>query len=183
MPSDWKMKHHDEFRAEPGLYFLYNKQGLVLYVGKANNLRVRLAKHEADHDVVRSWISFFDEHFERLNIRIRIAAQRRDSKSFDSICRVIAWPLAIIQSKQAIDCCYDTVDSIKSDRCPPGELDLAEVKHIRSLKPPFNYQYNGDAAESDRWKYFPAKYLKSKALSNLVSHYVRMFAMQTPGEN
>jgi len=177
------MKHHDEFRAEPGIYFLCNDQGLVLYVGKANNLRARLAKHEADHDVVRSWISFFDEHFERLNIRIRKAAQRRDATSFDTISRLIARPLAIIGSKQAIDCCYDAVDSIKSDRCLPGELDLEEFKHIRSLKPPFNYQYNGEVADSDRWKYFPAKYIKSKALSNLVSHYTRRFAMQTLGEN
>jgi hypothetical protein len=183
MPFDRKMKHHDEFRTEPGIYFLYNKQGLVLYVGKANNLRARLAKHEADHDVVRSWISFFDEHFERLNIRVRKAAQCGDVTSFDAISRIMAWPLAIIGSKQAIDCCYDTVDSIKSDRCSPEELDLEEFKHIRSLKPSFNFQYNGEVADSDRWKYFPAKYLKSKALSNLVSHYVRRFAMQTLGEN
>src|SRR5436853_6129944 len=183
VPVDVKIKHHDEFRAEPGIYFLYNKQGLVLYVGKANNLRARLAKHEADHDIVRSWISFFDEHFEHLNIRIRKAAQRTDVASFDRISRIIAWPLAIIESKQAIDCCYDTVNSIKSDTCWPGELDLEEIKHIRSLKPPFNYQYNVEVAESDRWKYFPAKYLKSKALSNLVSHHTRRLAMQTLGEN
>jgi len=177
------MKHHDEFRAEPGIYFLYNKQGLVLYIGKANNLRARLAKHDADHDLVRSWISFFDEHFERLNIRIRKAVQHADVISFETISRTIAWPLAIIESKQAIDCCYDTVDSIKSDRCSSEELDLEEIKQIRSLKPPFNYRYNDEVAESDRWKYFPAKYLKSKGLSNLVSHYTRMFAMQRLGEN
>jgi len=180
---DRKMKHHDEFRAEPGIYFLCNDQGLVLYVGRANNLRARLAKHEADHDVVRPWISFFNEHFECLNVRIRKAVQRTDVASFETISRMIAWPLAIIGSKQAIDCCYDTVDSIKSDRCSPGELDLEEVKQIRRLKPPFNYHYNDGVAESDRWKYFPAKYLKSKGLSNLVSHYTRMFAMQTLGEN
>jgi hypothetical protein len=75
------------------------------------------------------------------------------------------------------------VDSIRSDRCSPGELDLEEIKHIRSLKPPFNYQNNGEVPESDRRKYFSASYLKSKALSNLVSHYARMFAMQTLGEN
>ena len=177
------MKHHDEFRAEPGIYFLYNKQGLVLYIGKANNLRARLAKHDADHDDVRSWISFFDEHFERLNMRIRKAVQRADVTSFETISRTIAWPLAIIESKQAIDCCYDTVDSIKSDRCSSEELDLEEIEQIRSLKPPFNYHYNDEVAESDRWRYFPAKYLKFKGLSNLVSHYTRMFAMQTLGEN
>ena len=178
-----KMKHHDEFRAEPGVYFLYNKQGRVLYVGRASNLRARLAKHEADHDVVRPCIFFFDKHFERLNIRIRKAVQRTDVTSFDTISRSIGWPLAIIESKQAIDCCYDTVESIRSDRCSSEKLDLEEFKHIRSLKPPFNYQYNGEVAESDRWKYFTAKYLKSKALSNLFSHYARRFAMRTRGEN
>ena len=177
------MKRHDEFRAEPGVYFLHNKQRLVLYVGKTNNLRARLAKHEADHDAVRSSMSFFDEHFERLNIRIRKVAQRKDVRSLDTISRIIGWPLAVIESKQAIDCCYDMVDSIRSDRCSPEELDLEEIKHIRPLKPPFNYQYNGEVPESYRRKYFSAKYLKSKAMSNLVSHYARMFAMQTLGEN
>jgi len=178
-----KMKHHGEFQAKPGIYFLYNEQGLVLYIGKAINLRTRLAKHEVEHDVVHSWISFFVQHFERLNIRIRKAAQRKDVASFDRISRMIAWPLAIIESKQAIDCCYDMVDSIKSDRCSPGELDLEEIRYIRSLKPPFNYQYNGEVAQFDRRKYFPAKYLKSKALSNLVSHYTRIFAMQSLEDN
>ena len=182
-PFDRKMKHHDEFRAEPGVYFLYNKHGLVLYVGTANNPRVRLAKHEADHDVVRPWIFFLDQQCERLNIRTRKAVQRTDVTSFDTISRSIGWPLAIIESKQAIDCCCDTLESIRSDRCSSEELDLEEFKHIRSLKPPFNYQYNGEVAESDRWKYFSAKYLKSKALSNLFSHYARRFAMRTVGEN
>src|SRR5438552_2691561 len=125
-PFDRKMKHHDEFRAEPGVYFLYNKHGLVLYVGTANNPRVRLAKHEADHDVVRPWIFFLDQQCERLNIRTRKAVQRTDVTSFDTISRGIGWPLAIIESKQAIDCCYDTLESIRSDRCSSEELDLEE---------------------------------------------------------
>src|SRR5437867_12446065 len=106
MPSDWKMKHHDEFRAEPGLYFLYNDQGLVLYVGRANNLRARLAKHEADHDVVRPWISSFNQHFERLNVRIRKAVQRTDVASFETIAWMAAWPCAIIGPTHSVDCSY-----------------------------------------------------------------------------
>src|SRR5437899_2672232 len=79
------------------------------YVGEANNLRARLRKHEPDHEPVSSWISFFDEHFELLNVRLKKAARCKDAKSLDKICSIIGWPLSLIDSTQAIDCCYDIV--------------------------------------------------------------------------
>ncbi len=173
------MRNYGEFANHPGIYFFYNKEGRILYVGKANSLRARLAQHEAGYDIVDSWISFFDQHFEMLNTRIRDAAKHMDGALFDRISKAIAWPLAIIESTLAIDCAYGIVDLIEVDHCSPPELDQREIMYIQLLKPPFNYQYNTDLAGSERWKYYPKDYLKSKALSKLFSHHNRFFAMRT----
>lgn len=175
------MSHHD-FPAEPGICTFFNKQGQVLYVGRASNLQTRLAKHKADYDHVKSWISFFDEHYELLNSRIMEAVRGKHVRSFDRICRSIGFPLAMIESTQVIDCCYDRIDSIKTNACAPEELDLEEAKKIRSLKPPFNLQGNRDIAASERSKFLPANYLRTIAMSNLLAHYSRIFAMQSVGE-
>jgi hypothetical protein len=72
------MIHLREIATESGIYTFHDKDGHVLYVGKANNLRARLRQHEANNELVKSWISFFDQEFEKLNIRIKKAFEQAD---------------------------------------------------------------------------------------------------------
>ena len=172
------MMHLGEIAPEPGIYFFHNKEGHVLYVGKSNNLRARLRQHKANYDAVKSWICFFDQQFENLNVRIRDAHKQAASTSLDKLSGIIAWPLALIESTLAIDCACESIDAVNVDQCPPEELDRKEFVYVRSLKPPFNYQYNNELPSSERWKYYPRDYLKTKALSKLLSHRNRMLAMR-----
>lgn len=172
------MIHLGEIAPEPGIYLFHNREGHVLYVGKLDNIRARLRQHKANYDSVRSWIRFFDQQFENLNIRIREASKQADSSLLDKLSRIIAWPLAIIESILAIDCAYESVDVVNIDPCPHKELDRREFACIRSLKPPFNYQYNNELPGSERWKYYPRDYLKTRALSKLLSHHTRILGMR-----
>jgi hypothetical protein len=171
----------DEIGYDPGIYFLHSMDGCLLYVGKASNVRARIEHHKANYDIVKPWLSFFDHHFETLNFRIWEAVKKLDDVSFQALSALIAWPLAIIDSTLAIDCAFGSVDMITTEGCFPEELNWKECTYIRLLKPPFNYQYNKDLAGFERWKYFPRDYLKSKALSNLMSHHSRILTMRMLG--
>ncbi|HVH14945.1 MAG TPA: GIY-YIG nuclease family protein [Candidatus Angelobacter sp.] len=175
------MRNLDQINNETGIYFLHNKEGCLLYAGKATSTRARLRQHERNYHIVKSWLSFFDLHFENLNLRIREAARQSDEDAFNTLSARIAWPLALINSTLAIDCAFGSVDTIKIEKCLPQELDQKECVYVQSLRPPFNYQYNTYVPDSLRWKYFPRDYLKSKALSNLHSHYNRLLTMQRLG--
>jgi len=72
------MIHLQEIAPEPGIYLLHDKEEHILYVGRANNLRVRLRQHEANYDIVKPWMCFFDEQFENLNLRIKEASDQED---------------------------------------------------------------------------------------------------------
>lgn len=172
------MRNLDQIDNETGTYFLHNMDGCLLYVGKATNLRARLKQHERNYQIVKSWLSFFDLHFEKLNSRIREVARQPDEAAFDAISARIARPLALINSTPAIDCVFGSVDTIKIEKYLPRELDQKESMYVQSLKPPFNYQYNTGVPDSQRSKYFPQDYLKSKALSNLHSSYNRLLTMR-----
>ena len=172
------MRNLDQIDNETGIYFLHNKDECLLYVGKATSTRARLKQHERNYQIVKSWLSFFDLHFEKLNLRIREAARQPDEAAFNTISTLIAWPLDLINSTPAIDCAFGSVDTIKIEKCHPRELDRKESMYIGSLRPPFNYQYNTGVPDSQRSKYFPQDYVKSKTLSNLYSHYNRLLTLR-----
>jgi predicted GIY-YIG superfamily endonuclease len=172
------MLTYHEIGTEPGIYLFCDKDNRVLYVGRSDNLRARLRQHKTNHERVAPWIQFFDEQFEKLNMRITEAFKRTDSNLFDEIFGIVGWPLALIDSTLPIDCAYDSVGSVNIDRCPNEELDRKESSYVSRLKPPFNYQHNSQLPDSERWKYFPRGYLKVKALSKLLSHHQRTLAVR-----
>ena len=175
------MRSVDRIGYDPGRYFLHNVDGCLLYAGKASNVRARIEQHKANYCIVKSWLLFFGHHFETLNFRIREAAEELDDVSFQALSAYIPWPLAMIDSTLAIDCAFGSVDMITAEKCLLEQLNWKEYSNIRSLKPPFNYQYNQDLAGCERRKYFHGDYLKSKSLSNLLSHHIRILTMRMLG--
>jgi len=176
------MIHLQEIAPEPGIYLLHDKEEHILYVGRANNLRVRLRQHEANYDIVKPWMCFFDEQFENLNLRIKEASDQEDGARFDKISRIIGWPLAMIDSMPAIDCVYGSVDAAHTIQCPVEELDRKESDYIASLRPPFSYQRNNDLPDSERRKHWPQDYVRSKALCKLLLHCSRELTLRMPEE-
>lgn len=97
------IRNVDRISYDPGCYFLHNVDGRLLYVGNEGNLRATIEQHKANYYIVKSWLLFFDHHFETLNFRIREAAKELDDVSFQALSAYIAWPLAMIDSTPAVD--------------------------------------------------------------------------------
>jgi len=57
---DYKRVREELKTRQAGVYFLYDKDDRLLYVGKTNNLRTRLLQHFRGHDVAKDFYRLID---------------------------------------------------------------------------------------------------------------------------
>jgi len=116
-----------------GIYYFFDKDNQLLYVGKAQNLYWRTDKHIKDfrkYEDVKEALEFF---YSKYSIQDIIKFEGEQKINYDLIS-------ASYKSGNIIDKILDRVKKIEVEELKEEEVEQKEKELIQSLKPPFNSQ-------------------------------------------
>lgn len=107
----------------PGIYFLYDKNGKILYIGKACNVRQRISRHMKIH----------------LDFSLLLSKLDKIKELSDKEVWILKYKMLNTWSKQPIDVVFNEVNEIKYKLVKKGDLRKVEKEYIENMSPPFNW--------------------------------------------
>lgn len=122
-----------------GIYYFYDNDKKLLYVGKARNLNSRIGHHHGAYEN---------------NERTRIIEYIENSITSQEIRTIVKRALRLLDrrilpySSQVIDKVFDRVHSIIIEEMPYELISGREFELIMELRPPFNFETAGEEYHS-----------------------------------
>ncbi len=116
-----------------GLYYFYDKDDKIMYVGISNNLQRRMNQHYTMNSLNRQYGFHYSSLYSGLLPTEAKKVIRKWIKNMD-------WWSISSQRIQNIDVKFHTVEKIEIEEMPHELTKLKEDEMIKKLKPPFNHE-------------------------------------------
>lgn len=138
-----------------GIYYFYDENDVLLYIGKAENFRERMRKHMNEHEEYADYFKIIE------NLNEDTIAKLSD-KDFDRY----SWAESLYGgSKQAIDQELHQVKRIGFEEDSSESLRQKEKELILKFKPPFNKE-----SDSEEYQFIQGRFWQ---IRNLFVHETR----------
>jgi len=128
-----------------GIYYFFDNNEKLLYIGKAQNFRERMRMHLKEHDE-------YSEYYKSVENVNKEVFEKMSEAEFQRI----SWDESLLGgTKQHIDQVLNLVRRIEFEEHPSQNLSLVEKELIERCKPPFNKESNSDeyrALKERFWK-------------------------------
>jgi len=106
-----------------GIYFFYGKDGKILYIGKARNLRNRISSHVKSH-----------VNFQNLLSEMNGLAGMKDEDVW-----TLKWKIQSVFVSQPIDVVFGNISEIRYKLVEKRNLKQTEEEYVKNMSPPFNF--------------------------------------------
>lgn len=116
-----------------GLYYFYDKDDKIMYVGLSNNLQRRMNQHYTMNSLNRQYGFHYSSLYSDLLPPEAKKVIRKWIKNMD-------WWSISWQHVQKIDEKFHTVEKIEIEEMPHELIKSKEAEMIKKLKPPFNHE-------------------------------------------
>jgi len=122
-----------------GLYYFYDQNDKLLYIGKAKNLHSRIFDHHKSYEFHREGI-----FFHKILISKGLLAKVREEWPKDLADSVIDFEFRGLSKKKplVIDYVFNKIKRIKIEEMPSELTKAKERENIQKFKPLLNYEMN-----------------------------------------
>ena len=131
-----------------GIYYFYDENGGILYIGKANNLHSRILAHYNNHSIDRE-MRFFVKMIESKGFTVNEVEKL--PKELSNIWKGLGERARAHVNTLVIDLVFDKVKRITIEEMPEEETKSKEKALIKELEPIYNAETQSEGYY--KWKY------------------------------
>lgn len=147
---------------ESGLYFFYNKNKELVYIGKAKNLFYRIGKHITDH----FYASYFMHRLKEFTKKGLETLSNEEHQKFRQL-------LFAFEGYTLVDVNLDQVQYFTCQLMPHIETKESEKALIKKHKPCYNISFNDSPMKDNRYKLINYNYDPKKEWQYLADVFKR----------